>query len=324
MSIRSSGQHSRDRSRMTMVNSLTIPGPIHTIAMHGSASQFESWLLETPRSSQQSELRRVLIKNGPPVGVSLADHSPMFFHTPLVHAIHCKQVDPKDLDEPTANAQRASRIRLIRFMLQAGADLNGHALRGIHPWNSLGEAIAQDFHEIIPLLIEYGCDVNQYCLGWHPLLAAADKGSTNCFKALIHANVNIVEASVYNYQSPPNPLPMCRAAQDYDYTTVLHVIAKAWSGPAGLSLLPGRVSELDQLYMIRAILKRSPVSFVHFRDADGNTALDIASENLNTASYEVMHSWFFYHHVLQSIKFSIAREIPCLIYSKVLGYLWQG
>jgi sugar phosphate isomerase/epimerase len=85
----------------------------------------------------------------------------MFFHTPLVHAIHCKQVDPKDLDEPTANAQRASRIRLIRFMLQAGADLNGHALRGIHPWNSLGEAIAQDFHEIIPLLIEYGCDVNQ-------------------------------------------------------------------------------------------------------------------------------------------------------------------
>jgi ankyrin repeat protein len=292
--------------------------------MHGSASQFESWLLETPTMTQQIELKRVLIINVPPVGASLADHSPIFFHTALVHAIHCKQVDPKDLDEPTANAQSASRIQLIRFMLQAGADPNGHELRGIHPWNPLGEAIAQDFHEIIPLLIEHGCDVNEYCLGWHPLLDAAKKGSTNCFKALIHANVKIIEASVYNYRCPPKTLPMNRAAQEYHYTTVLHVIAQAWSGPVGLRRLPGCVLECDQLYMIRTILKHSPVSFVHFLDADGKTALDIASENGNVSSYEVMHSWFFFHHVLQSIGFSISYNLPCLVYSKVLGYLWQG
>jgi ankyrin repeat protein len=192
----------------------------------------------------------------------------------------------------------------------------------------LAEAIAQDFYELIPLFQEYGCDFNKYCLGWHPLLAAAHKGAINCFYALARANVDIVEASAYDFREQLHNLPMSRAAnaaataagrpiKTYKRTTVLHVLAKSRCG-----LGMGRIPKCELLNMIRTILKRCPPHFVYTRDGNGETALDIARAHGNLSSYEVMHSFFFYHFVLQSIAFSIGYELDSLVYSKVFRYLW--
>jgi hypothetical protein len=113
------------------------------------------------------------------------------------------QLHPQDKDRLNKLLQKAvekNNIRLLRFALNAGADVNMIGERG---WTPLSSASNDGYKDIVELLVKVGADVNQIDkFGNTPLHEAASSGYKDIVDILLKAGANVKAINPYWGHTP--------------------------------------------------------------------------------------------------------------------------
>lgn len=197
-----------------------------------SASPLKLELHEAMRlaaSGGSLEIVRLFIDRGAPVDPPEA-----------LYPIHRYSMVLEHESTPLLAAAGTSQVKVLRLLLERGANPNLSSLPDIAGWNALHLAATVNSHEAVELLLLHGADVNSQMTVGTPLHMASAFGSIDVVKALLDngaamdaydeeqctplhdaARYKTIDALAYLLRGCANP-----KAQNKDLKTPLHVACR--------------------------------------------------------------------------------------------------
>jgi ankyrin repeat protein len=193
-----------------------------------------------------------------------------------------------DLNQELSNAVIASDVDRIKFLIEKGAEINKPDSQG---WTPLANAARQRKDKIIKVLLDAGADPNIASNGMTPLIAAAMRDHVASVKVLAEKGADVEEPGPQGFR----PLALAIAEQRYevakalmeagadvsiasgaDGLTPLMLIAAQMAAADGAMFVPGSTRPID---VAKGLIDRG--ANVNAQAKNGTTALMVAATHNN-------------------------------------------
>jgi quinoprotein dehydrogenase-associated probable ABC transporter substrate-binding protein len=193
-----------------------------------------------------------------------------------------------DLNQELSNAVIASDVDRIKFLIEKGAEINKPDSQG---WTPLANAARQRKDKIVKVLLDAGADPNIASNGMTPLIAAAMRDHVASVKVLAENGADVEEPGPQGFR----PLALAIAEQRYevakalmeagadvsiasgaDGLTPLMLIAAQMAAADGAMFVPGSTRPID---VAKGLIDRG--ANVNAQAKNGTTALMVAATHNN-------------------------------------------